>query len=207
MLRSVRSTIPEELSHSPETGALGGPQPIDVERRQRQPLLVASVHVGGEVAQLRGVVRELLLPNQRSIHMKNERDSRKRQIAAALVAAGVQARVYRAGQGCRGSRLCTGEATARRCRPAWSSTGFGATEVCSSATTTVGRVNKPSSPNHARATTMRGCSPVTSPAAEATGFFYAADAVCRASPALRMLRAACSSAGAVWPQRWQTNSA
>lgn len=48
---------------------------------------------------------------------------------------------------------------------------------------------------------------VTSPAAEATGFFYAADAVCRASPALRMLRAACSSAGAVWPQRWQTNSA
>ena len=38
---------------------------------------------------------------------------------------------------------------------------------------------------------------VTSPIAEATGFFYAAVAACRASPALSMLRAACSSAGAV----------
>ena len=32
---------------------------------------------------------------------------------------------------------------------------------------------------------------------EAVGFFYAAVAACRASPALSMLRAACSSAGAV----------
>ena len=69
------------------------------ESKRRDYLLVASVHVGTEVAQLRGVVRELLLPNQRFLHMKNERDSRKRQIAAALVAAGVQATVYRAGQG------------------------------------------------------------------------------------------------------------
>jgi hypothetical protein len=38
---------------------------------------------------------------------------------------------------------------------------------------------------------------VTSLTAEAASFFYAAGAACRASPALRMLRAACSSAGAV----------
>ena len=37
---------------------------------------------------------------------------------------------------------------------------------------------------------------VTSPTAKAVGFFYAAVAACRASPALSMLRAACSSAGA-----------
>jgi hypothetical protein len=44
---------------------------------------------------------------------------------------------------------------------------------------------------------MRGGTSVTSRVAEATGFFYAAVAVCRASPALSMLRAACASAGAV----------
>jgi hypothetical protein len=42
---------------------------------------------------------------------------------------------------------------------------------------------------------------VTSLTAEAASFFYAAGAACRASPALRMLRAACSSAGAASPQR------
>ena len=36
---------------------------------------------------------------------------------------------------------------------------------------------------------------VTSLAADAASFFYAAGVACRASPALRMLRAACSSAG------------
>ena len=41
------------------------------------------------------------------------------------------------------------------------------------------------------------CLIVTSPTAQAVGFFYAAVAACRASPALSMLRAACSSAGAI----------
>lgn len=52
-----------------------------------------------------------------------------------------------------------------------------------------------------------GSPPAAERAAEAASFFYAAGAACRARPALSMLRAACSSAGAVCPQRWQMNSA
>jgi len=43
---------------------------------------------------LRVVVRGLVLPGQRRVHMKTERDSRRREIAAALVAAGVRVVVY-----------------------------------------------------------------------------------------------------------------
>jgi hypothetical protein len=53
--------------------------------------------VATDVALLRGTVRELLLPGQRYLHMKNEGPGRKRTIADALVEAGIQAVVYRAG--------------------------------------------------------------------------------------------------------------
>ena len=50
-----------------------------------------------DLTDLRGVVRSLLLPGQRYLHMKDEKDGRKRTIAQAFVDAGVQATVYRAG--------------------------------------------------------------------------------------------------------------
>lgn len=46
---------------------------------------------------LRDVVRSLLLPRQRYLHMKDQQEGRKRTIARAIVDAGVQAAVYRAG--------------------------------------------------------------------------------------------------------------
>jgi len=67
------------------------------ESKQRDYLLVASVHVDSDLAEHRAVVRDLLLPGQRYLHMKNEKAGRKRTIAQALVTAGVTATVYRAG--------------------------------------------------------------------------------------------------------------
>jgi hypothetical protein len=67
------------------------------ETKQRDYLLVASVHVTTELAALRQLIRGLLLPGQRYLHMKDEKDGRKRTIAQALVDAGVQATIYRAG--------------------------------------------------------------------------------------------------------------
>ena len=67
------------------------------ETKQRHYLLVASVHISTDLTDLRGVVRSLLLPGQRYLHMKDEKDGRKRTIAQAFVDAGVQATVYRAG--------------------------------------------------------------------------------------------------------------
>ena len=67
------------------------------ETKRRDYLMVASAHIVTDVAPLRRSLRELLLPNQRYLHMKDERDSRKRQIVRAIVVAGVQATVYRAG--------------------------------------------------------------------------------------------------------------
>lgn len=67
------------------------------ETKRRDYLMVASAHLATDVASLRSALRELLLPNQRWLHTKDERDSRKRQIVRAIVTAGVQATVYCAG--------------------------------------------------------------------------------------------------------------
>jgi len=67
------------------------------ESKQRDYLLIASVHVDSDLAALRAVVRDLLLPGQRYLHMKNEKVGRKRTIAQAFVTAGIAATVYRAG--------------------------------------------------------------------------------------------------------------
>jgi hypothetical protein len=58
------------------------------ESKQRDYLLVASIHVDSDLAELRAVVRDLLLPGQRYLHMKNEKVGRKRTIAQAFVTAG-----------------------------------------------------------------------------------------------------------------------
>jgi len=58
---------------------------------KRQGYVAAAVVVPpGDLVPLRSVVRGLVLPGQRRVHMKDERDSRRREIAAALVDAGVE---------------------------------------------------------------------------------------------------------------------
>jgi hypothetical protein len=55
------------------------------ETKQRDYLLVASVHVSTDLTVLRQTVRGLLLPGQHYLHMKDEKDGRKRTIAQAFV--------------------------------------------------------------------------------------------------------------------------
>ena len=57
-------------------------------------LLVAVIVQAAELAVSRRTVRSLLLGNQRRIHFKDERDTRKRQILDAMVRLNVTARVY-----------------------------------------------------------------------------------------------------------------
>jgi hypothetical protein len=60
-------------------------------------VLVASTHATTEITSLHDIVRDLLLPGQRYLHMKDEKDGRKRTIADAFVRAGVLTTIYRAG--------------------------------------------------------------------------------------------------------------
>ena len=68
------------------------------ETKERDYLLVASVHVSGELDDLRKLMRSLVLKGQRRVHMKKESDQRKRAIAAAICGTGVAATVYDAGR-------------------------------------------------------------------------------------------------------------
>ncbi len=68
------------------------------ETKQQGYVVAAAVVVAGELEPLRRVVRDLVLPGQRRLHMKTERDSRRRQIVAALVQAGAEVVVYDAGR-------------------------------------------------------------------------------------------------------------
>lgn len=68
------------------------------ETKDRDYLLVASIHVSGELDELRKLMRGLVLKGQRRVHMKKESDSRKRAIAAAICGAGVTATIYDAGR-------------------------------------------------------------------------------------------------------------
>ncbi|MGI8414348.1 MAG: hypothetical protein ACR2QA_18020 [Solirubrobacteraceae bacterium] len=68
------------------------------ESKDRAYLLVASIHVSGELEDLRKLMRGLVLRGQRRVHMKKESDPRRRAIAAAICGAGVSATVYDAGQ-------------------------------------------------------------------------------------------------------------
>lgn len=54
------------------------------------------MHRDADLRALRYVIRGLLLPGQRYLHMIKENDGRKRTIARSLVAAEVRATVYRA---------------------------------------------------------------------------------------------------------------
>ena len=68
------------------------------ETKHRDYLLVAAVVVPGNLIATRRMIRELLLPGQRRLHMKDESDPRRRVIASAVVASGVRATVYDAGR-------------------------------------------------------------------------------------------------------------
>ncbi len=59
-------------------------------------LLVAAVIVPAELVTARAFARSLIYKGQPRLHMKKESDARKKQIAAAIVAASMQAVVYRA---------------------------------------------------------------------------------------------------------------
>lgn len=68
------------------------------ESKQRNYLLVASVHRAEDLDDVRKVMRGLVLKGQRRVHMAKESDARRRAIAAAICGAGVQAVVYDAGR-------------------------------------------------------------------------------------------------------------
>ena len=69
------------------------------ETKQRGYLLVAAVVVPADLDPLRRLVRSLVLPGQRRLHTKDESDPRRRAIASAIAASGVQATIYDAGGG------------------------------------------------------------------------------------------------------------
>lgn len=68
------------------------------ESKRRGYLLVASAVVTGDLADTRRMLRGLILPGQRRLHMKDESDSRKRSIATAISVSGIQATIYDAGR-------------------------------------------------------------------------------------------------------------
>ena len=74
---------------------------FDDETKDRDYLLIASVHTSGDLDELRKLIRRVVVPGQYRVHMKKESDSRKRLIASTIVDAGVTATVYDAGRGYR----------------------------------------------------------------------------------------------------------
>ena len=64
------------------------------ETKRRGYVVVAAVVLTGDAAAARKMIRDLLLPGERRLHMKDERTRRKRQIASAIAAMGVEATVY-----------------------------------------------------------------------------------------------------------------
>lgn len=74
------------------------------ETKRRGYLLVASAVAPGDLDTTRRMLRGLVLPGQRRLHMKDESNSRKRSIATALVVSGVTATIYDAGRRHQGER-------------------------------------------------------------------------------------------------------
>jgi hypothetical protein len=61
-------------------------------------LLVASIHHPEELTEVRSLMRGLVVRGQRRVRMTKESDPRRKVIAATLVGAGIQAKVYDAGR-------------------------------------------------------------------------------------------------------------
>lgn len=60
-------------------------------------LLIATAVEPARLATVRKVIRGLVLPGQRRLHMKSESNPRRRQILSALCEEGEKATIYRAG--------------------------------------------------------------------------------------------------------------
>lgn len=73
----------------------GGQVFVD-ESKATDYLLIGTVVVPGQLVTARRVVRNLILPGQRRIHMKRESDRRRRTILAAIRAAGFTSIIFRA---------------------------------------------------------------------------------------------------------------
>lgn len=69
------------------------------ESKARNYLMATAVVMPSEYKPIRQTVRALLLPGQRRIHMKHERESRRRLILSRLVETGITATIYDAGGG------------------------------------------------------------------------------------------------------------
>ncbi|MFV8239067.1 Uncharacterised protein [Mycobacteroides abscessus subsp. massiliense] len=69
------------------------------ESKHRNYLLVAATVVPGDLEPLRKLVRAMVLPRQRRLHMAKESDSRRKVIADAICAAEVTSMVYTADAG------------------------------------------------------------------------------------------------------------
>jgi hypothetical protein len=74
------------------------------ETKRRGYLLVAGVVVPGDLDSVRRMLRGLVLPGQRRLHMKDENDQRRRSIATAIAVSGVTATIYDAGRRYRNER-------------------------------------------------------------------------------------------------------
>jgi hypothetical protein len=61
-------------------------------------LVAASIHPAAELAEVRSLMRGLVLKGQRRVHMSKESDPRRKVIVATLVGAGIRANVYDAGR-------------------------------------------------------------------------------------------------------------
>ena len=68
------------------------------ETKRRGYLLVASAVVPGDLDSTRRMLRGLVLPGQRRLHMKDENDQRRRSIATAIAVSGITATIYDAGR-------------------------------------------------------------------------------------------------------------
>lgn len=68
------------------------------ESKRRGYLLVASAVVPNELDTVRKVLRGLVLPGQRRLHMKDESDQRRRSITTAIAVSGITATIYDAGR-------------------------------------------------------------------------------------------------------------
>lgn len=74
------------------------------ETKRRGYLLVAGVVLPEDLDPIRRILRGLVLPGQRRLHMKDENDARKGSIATAVAVSGVQATIYNAGRRYRNER-------------------------------------------------------------------------------------------------------
>lgn len=62
--------------------------------KRRGYLIVAASVPSTELNAVRKMLRGLVLPDQRRLHMKNQKESRKRSIATAIAVSGIRATVY-----------------------------------------------------------------------------------------------------------------